>query len=175
METSVTSDEASAEIARFIAAHRRALVRLAVGICRDASDAEDLVQDTSVALVRNWQKVRNADFPFAYVRQIMVRTYMNHARTTEAPVLNASTVAQRAPDALDELEAIDAALSILQGLSPQARTVIALRYLDDLDDAAIAQILGISRSTVRVTAHRALKQLSIMRGPLRPRRTRRQD
>lgn len=171
----MTSDEASAEITRFIAEHRRALVRLAVGICRDANGAEDLVQDTSVALVRHWQKVRYADFTFAYVRQIMVRTYLNQARTREAPVLNAVTVEQRAPDALGELESIDAAMSMLQALSPQARTVIALRYLDDLDDATIAQILGISRSTVRVTAHRALKQLSITPGPSRLRRTRRQN
>ncbi|GEL95778.1 hypothetical protein CCO02nite_24360 [Cellulomonas composti] len=48
---------------------------------------------------------------------------------------------------------------MLRHLPPRARAVLALRYLEDMSDREIAETLGISRSTVRVTAHQALGRL----------------
>jgi RNA polymerase sigma factor (sigma-70 family) len=48
---------------------------------------------------------------------------------------------------------------LLRELGPRARTVLVLRYYSDLDDAAIAELMGISPSTVRATASRALDRL----------------
>jgi DNA-directed RNA polymerase specialized sigma24 family protein len=47
----------------------------------------------------------------------------------------------------------------LAGLAPRARTVLVLRYYTDLDDAAIADSMGLASSTVRATASRALAVL----------------
>ena len=47
----------------------------------------------------------------------------------------------------------------MAGLAPRARTVLVLRYYADLDDAAIADAMGISQSAVRSTASRALASL----------------
>jgi len=48
---------------------------------------------------------------------------------------------------------------LLAGLAPRARTVLVLRYYADLDDAAIAQAMGLAESSVRATASRALASL----------------
>jgi DNA-directed RNA polymerase specialized sigma24 family protein len=48
---------------------------------------------------------------------------------------------------------------LLSGLAPRARTVLVLRYYADLDDAAIAEAMGVGESSVRATASRALTSL----------------
>ena len=49
--------------------------------------------------------------------------------------------------------------AMLQGLPPQQRTVLVLRYFLDLDDVRIARSLGISRGTVRSHAALGLQRL----------------
>ncbi len=53
----------------------------------------------------------------------------------------------------------------LDSLPPRARSILVLRYYADLDDRAIAQSLGISESTVRATASRALATLRATHRP----------
>jgi RNA polymerase sigma factor (sigma-70 family) len=48
---------------------------------------------------------------------------------------------------------------LVTALAPRARTVLVLRYYADLDDAAIAEAMGVSASTVRATASRALETI----------------
>ena len=48
---------------------------------------------------------------------------------------------------------------LLATLAPRARTTLVLRYYADLDDAAIAEAMGVSASAVRATASRALTTL----------------
>jgi RNA polymerase sigma factor (sigma-70 family) len=48
---------------------------------------------------------------------------------------------------------------LVAGLPLQQRAVVVLRYYEDLDDAAIAQILECSQTTVRTHAMRALAKL----------------
>nr|WP_281284601.1 sigma-70 family RNA polymerase sigma factor [Cellulomonas composti] len=73
---------------------------------------------------------------------------------TELPADLASQV-----DEVAGLDSLHAAVAMLRHLPPRARAVLALRYLEDMSDREIAETLGISRSTVRVTAHQALGRL----------------
>ena len=53
----------------------------------------------------------------------------------------------------------DALWRLLATLPTRMRTVLVLRYFEDMDDAAIAQTLGLAVSSVRSTASRALAVL----------------
>lgn len=149
------------EVAQFVAAHRRALLRVALGVCREPNAAEDLVQDTAVRLLVHWDKVRAAREPFAYARTILVRLYLDQVRSREAAVVSSGGREPEAPDEYAHVESVDAAVQMIAGLPPRARAVLTLRYVEDLDDREIARVLGMSRSTVRVTAHQALRRLSV--------------
>ena len=59
------------------------------------------------------------------------------------------------PEPEDRLAVLDA----LRDLTERERTVIVLRYYEDLPDVEIAEIIGCSRSTVRSVVHRALPKL----------------
>jgi RNA polymerase sigma factor (sigma-70 family) len=62
-------------------------------------------------------------------------------------------------DPIAAVDARDEVRVLLAQLPTRARTVLVLRYYADLDDAAIAEAMGVSVSGVRATASRALAGL----------------
>ena len=49
-------------------------------LTRDRQAAEELVQDTLVALYPQWAKVAEAQSPIAYVRRSLINRYLNQQR-----------------------------------------------------------------------------------------------
>ncbi len=147
------------ELADFVLAHGRSLLRLAYVLTGSRADAEDLLQDALTDAHRGWAKVAASAAPYAYVRRILLNRHtsrMRRASAGERPVdpagLPVGSVA-----APDERVVSDLALwQRLSALPPRMRQVLVLRYYEDLDDAAIADALAISPGTVRSTASRAL-------------------
>lgn len=145
----------------FVAAQGQSLLRLAFVLTRDRHLAEDLTQTALADAYRHWRKVRAADDPTAYVRRMLVNAHLSWRRrrsSTERPAELPDRVdlAERPGDALASRDHLR---ELLTGLAPRARTVLVLRYYADLDDAAIAEAMGISTSAVRATASRALAGL----------------
>jgi RNA polymerase sigma-70 factor (sigma-E family) len=156
-----TADEA---LERLYAAHRRALVRLAVLLLHDRELAEEVVQDSFVAVHRHWSSLRDPDLGLAYLR----RTVVNRARSVQ----RRRTVEQRhlrtvvpgadlpgVDDALAVTERRQRVLAALQQLPRRQREVLVLRHYADLDEAGVAAALGISRGAVKSHAHRAAARL----------------
>lgn len=153
------------DLEEFATAHRAALLRWAVALCSDPAEAEDLVQGTYVQLLPRWHRVSRMEFPLAYARKVLFRLYLAQARPRESPVDLARGVGGQKTESHDggigQIAEVDAAVRLVQHLPPRARAVITLRYIEDLDDRTISRMLGISRSTVRVTAHQALRRLGV--------------
>jgi RNA polymerase sigma-70 factor (sigma-E family) len=145
----------------FVAARGSALLRLAYVLTSNRHDAEDLVQSALVDAYRHWRRVVRADSPDAYVRRVLVNRHLagrrrsSGGRPTDPTELDWGSVV----DAADGVVARDETRRQLDALSSRARTVLVLRYYADLDDVAIAAAMGVSPSTVRSTAARALAQL----------------
>ncbi|PZF80595.1 SigE family RNA polymerase sigma factor [Jiangella anatolica] len=149
---------AEREFTQFVAARSMVLLRVAVVLTGDRHRAEDLVQGALAKLAARWHKV---DEPEAYVRRII---YHDHARwwrrrSARSELLGATVPerpeADRAADAVRRLDLSSA----LRLLGPRQRTVLVLRYLEDLPEAEVAAIMGCSVGTVRSQAHRALARL----------------
>ena len=100
--------------------------------------------------------------PAAYVRRMLVNAHLSWRRrrsSTERPTDLPDTSADRAAAPGDALVERDQLRTLLAGLAPRARTVLVLRHYADLDDATIAEAMGVSASSVRATASRALAGL----------------
>jgi RNA polymerase sigma-70 factor (sigma-E family) len=152
------------EAAAYAAAASPRLLRVARNLTRDVAAAEDLVQDTLVKVLTNWEKVSASEGVDAYVRRIMVNTFVSGKRLKRAgelvshEVATADRYAARADFSagVDEREELR---ERLEGLTRNQRAVLVLRYYEDLSDAQIAELLGLTPGNVRVTAHRALAAL----------------
>ncbi|SFE92554.1 SigE family RNA polymerase sigma factor [Blastococcus tunisiensis] len=145
----------------FVAGHGQSLLRLAFVLTGDRHLAEDITQTALADAFRHWGKVTAAGLPDAYVRRMLVNAHLSWRRrrwTTERPAEPIDTAAAGS-DPADTVAARDSIRVLLAGLAPRAWTVLVLRYYADMDDAGIAQAMGVSESSVRATASRALAGL----------------
>jgi RNA polymerase sigma-70 factor (sigma-E family) len=146
----------------YVAARGQELLRFAYVLTRHRETAEDVVQSALADAFRHWARVSRADHPEAYVRRMIVTTYLGARRrrsTTEVPVGGLPDRPGPAADPADVVAGDDAFGAAIAALAPRARAVLVLRYYADLDDATIAGVLGVRRSTVSATASRALAEL----------------
>lgn len=146
----------------FVADHGQSLLRLAFVLSGDRQLAEDLTQTALADAYRHWRKVAAARHPEAYVRRILINAHLSwrrHRWTTERTAEPDQVAGAFLVDPSDAIVAREHARSMLAGLAPRARTVLVLRYYADLDDAAIAEAMRVSVSSVRATASRALASL----------------
>jgi RNA polymerase sigma factor (sigma-70 family) len=121
-------------------------------------DGADLVQDTLVKVAGAWRRVHTDGNPIGYARTVMFRTYvsrwrLNRRRPTVA-LGDDDPPAER--DAYATVENRDALRWALQGISREQRAVLVLTYLEQADDADIAELLGRRPATVRSLRARGL-------------------
>ena len=146
----------------YVTEQGRSLLRLAYVLTSDPHRAEDLTQTVLADAYRRWPKVAAARSPEAYVRRMMVNAHLDwyRRRSSSERVTDLRDHEPAAEtDPADRIVAREALRSMLATLAPRARTVLVLRYYADLDDAAIAEAMGISASAVRATSSRALASL----------------
>ena len=148
-------------------ARTQALMRLARLLCGDEHRAEDLVQEVLAKAYVRWGRISRMEQPDLYVRRMLVNANHSWWKRRSSRDISVAAVAD-VPGIVDDVAAVDereALWSVVRALPPRQRTVIVLRYYEDLDDVTIAAILDCSTGTVRTHAKRALDAL---RGRRRP-------
>jgi RNA polymerase sigma-70 factor (sigma-E family) len=160
-EEKVTMDAQGQERFReFVENRSSALLKTAVLLSGgDRHAAEDLLQNALIKAAGRWQRI---DDPEAYVRQILYRQQVSRWRlkwrrrelsVAEPPEKTGGGDAASAADLRIVMRAA------LARLTARQRTVLVLRYFEDLPEADVARILGCSVGTVRSTTHRSLARL----------------
>lgn len=148
------------EFAAFVAKHYRYLGRLAYLLQGDEHAAEDLTADVLLAAWRQWARVREIEFPLAYLRQVMTNMALaGHRRThRERRGLErlGSTAAEEGHEP-DGAAVLDVRSALLR-LPPRRRACLVLRFEFDLTEREVAQILGVSVGTVKSQTYKAAQQ-----------------
>lgn len=148
----------------FVRSETSGLLRLAFLLTGDAHEAEDLLQDAMLTMLRHWDRVRGAAKPAAYARRVLVNAHIDRHRRRSTDELPASTDTLTLLDRSSafEQEQVDDRhwiLSVIRTLPSRQRAVVVLRYYEGQTDAEIAELMGIRRVTVRSLAARALAAL----------------
>lgn len=151
-----------AEFARWVRAALPGLLRFGHVLTGSPAAAEDLVQ---TALLKTWSIAsRPAAGPgigdlSAYTRRVMVNSHASWWRRRRGRESTLSTSVAAVADPSEALDERDAMLRALAALPAKQRTVIVLRFYEDLSEADIAAVMGISRGTVKSHAARAMAHL----------------
>ena len=141
------------------------LLRFGYVLTGDPREAEDLVQEALARSLRRWRWVRGED-AVPYVRRAMINTHISRWRGWQARVYLGGCPDGCADDpGLRRSEEWDLMRRALARLPVRQRTVLVLRYYEDLPDATIAELMGCAPATVRSQAARGLAAL---RSLLRP-------
>jgi RNA polymerase sigma-70 factor (sigma-E family) len=138
-----------------------ALVRLAVLLVGHRQLAEDLVQEVLARAYARWDRVVRADHPDLYLRRMLVNAHTSWwRRRSSHEMVGLPDREEAGLGAIDtEIVERDALWRVICTLPRRQRAVVVLRYYEDLDDVAIAEILDCSPVTVRTHVMRALGTL----------------
>src|SRR6185369_7990427 len=142
--------------------HYRALVRLAALLVRDTPTAEEVVQDSFVAMQDGWQRLRDTEKALAYLRQAVVnrsRSVLRHRTVVDKNLQKAPPDMPSAEHGALVLLERSAVVAALRGLPDRQREAIVLRYYADLSEAEIATAMGISRGAVKSHTARGMTAL----------------
>jgi RNA polymerase sigma-70 factor (sigma-E family) len=142
--------------------HYRGLVRLAALLVRDTPTAEEVVQDSFVAMHGGWQRLRDTEKALAYLRQAVVnrsRSVLRHRTVVDKNLQKAPPDMPSAEHGALILLERDAVVAALRGLPGRQREAIVLRYYADLSEADIAAAMGISRGAVKSHTSRGMSAL----------------
>jgi RNA polymerase sigma-70 factor (sigma-E family) len=142
----------------FVAATGNQTFRTALLLCGDWHLAEDLTQTTFAKMFAGWPKVRRADNPHAYLRTVLMNTYLSHRRLRRSSETPSATLPDRALPGTDPSTRM-ALLDGLRSLPHTDRAVLVLRYWEDRSVAQTAQDLGLSEGAVRTRTTRAAQRL----------------
>ena len=107
--------------------------------------------------------------PPAYLRRVLVNLANRRWRRRRLSLRSdphAIDWLQPAGDHQREAVERDRTLRAIAALPVRRRAVVVLRYYDDLPEARIAEVLGISLGTVKSTLSRAQEQLRVELGTL---------
>src|SRR5271165_1829068 len=142
--------------------HYRSLVRLAALLVRDVGTAEEVVQDSFVAMHGGWRRLRDSDKALSYLRQSVVNRSRSVLRHRVVVDRNAPKPAPDMPSAEHGAIALferSAVISALRTLPPRQREALVLRFYADMSEAQIADAMQISRGAVKSHTARAMQAL----------------
>jgi RNA polymerase sigma-70 factor (sigma-E family) len=157
--------DAARAVTAIYTTHYRSLVRLAVLLVRDVATAEEVVQDSFIAMHAAWRRLRDTEKALSYLRQSVVNKSRSVLRHRVVVDKNAPKPAPDMPSAeqgaLSLLER-SAVIAALRTLPPRQREALVLKYYADLSEAQIATAMGISRGAVKSHTARGVAALRVV-------------
>lgn len=153
---------------RFVADAMRtwgdAVWRLALVRTGSHADADDVYQDVFLSLARDDTEFADGEHLKAWLLRVTINRCRELARmpwrrrATGLGELATEPADPNATEAFSQVERTEVWRAVAQ-LKPKYREVVHLRYREDMNCEAIAQVLGISASTVATRLQRARTQL----------------
>lgn len=155
-------DTASAECeavnrraARYFETYGNAVLRLAYSYVHNMADAEDILQETLIRIMKADPQFANEAQEKAYILRTAANAAKNHldySRLREADELSDELIAEKREDLSFVWEAV-------KQLPEISREVLHLHYYEGYKTAEIAEILGRRETTVRSDLKRARERL----------------
>ena len=125
------------------------------------TDADDCYQETWLAALRAYPRLRDASNLRAWILTVAHRKAIDHLRARSrraTPVADLPDTPAPVPAGVDS-DGLPELWTHVQALPPKQRTAVALRTVADLAYADIARIMGTSEEAARRNVYEALQRL----------------
>ena len=147
---------------RIVMPEAQRLLRFALRLTRDASSAEDLVQETLLKAWRSFHQFRDGTSARAWLYRILINAFYGDARKAPLAMVPLSDQAYANPATIERLEINQA----LDSLSLEHRTVLLLGVVEGFTCREVSEILLLPIGTVMSRLSRARKSLREKLAPL---------
>lgn len=148
--------------------HKDNVFNLAVRICGNREEAEEIAQDAFLKVYRALSEFRQNSSFATWLYRIVYNTSISYLRARRREVLSLEDFPADATDFIGccESEEIadreyrDALINFaLQRLNESDRAIITLCYYEEMSQTEIATITGISKENIKIRLHRARKKM----------------
>lgn len=143
------------------------LRRAAFAQVKNPAEAEDVLQETWLAAYRSWPRFRAEGSASSWLRSILRRKVIDHARKRR-PTTDLDSVAEPAAPALHAEDRLDALTSLTRihaatpTLKTRERLLLERCLLAGDPPTEVARELGASPVTIRVAVHRLRQSMHAM-------------
>lgn len=150
------------EIINYILKNKEKHYRMAYSYVKNKEDALDIVQDTIVKALKYQDSLRNITYLNTWFYKILINTCKTHLQKQNRYIdMEDTYLESHETPTYDHYQFFDLE-EALDHLSYNEKTIILLRYFNDLELKEISTILGQNLSTVKSTLYRTLKKLKLL-------------
>jgi RNA polymerase sigma-70 factor (ECF subfamily) len=129
--------------------------RLAYRILGERAEAEEVAAEACTRAYSHWRRISKLSYRDAWLLRVASNLAIDsrRRRSRRLPIIDP-------PVSSEDLQALRIALvEALRALPRRQREAVSLRYLADLREAEVADLLGLSRETVKTHVRRGLTTL----------------
>ncbi|MFQ9514919.1 MAG: sigma-70 family RNA polymerase sigma factor [Eubacterium sp.] len=135
--------------------------RMAYSYVHNESDALDIVQESAYKAIFNSQKLREIKYADTWICRIVINEAMELLRKNKRnSVLILEENDVRKEENQVGCEKIDLSAA-MESLSAKEKTVVMLRYFEDMSLEQVADVAGEKLSTVKSRLYRALRKMKV--------------
>lgn len=159
------ANQAEDAVERLVRAHARFVWRVAYSVLRHAHDAEDVVQETFIRVMRHRSRLPGVADERAWLARIAWRLAVDRRRAAPPPAepeealheLRAGGLGAEQALLADEMSAV--LEKLVAALPDELRAPLQLSTVEEMSSPEIAAVLGIPEATVRTRIFRARQWL----------------
>jgi len=139
-------------LAALISRHRRRLVYVAANVLRDRHEAEDVAQEAFLKAFRELHKLRDDRAFASFLYRICVRLCLDRLRSRRAEPAEFDRVQPCDGPHVESRVLIE---KLLDTMTPDLRTTLVLREMEQLSYEEVAELMRVPVGTVRSRLHTA--------------------
>ena len=140
--------------------HAPGLARLALVILGDQGSAEDVVQDAFFGLYRRWDNLADPSAALGYLRTSVLNGCRVAMRRRSRPgVVPDARPLESAEATVLHAEDQRALIAAVRRLPARQREALVLRYFLDMTEDQAAEVMRVSRGTVKSATSRAIAKV----------------
>lgn len=153
-----------AQIAEYALKYRENHYRLAYSYVRNVDDALDIVQESILKAISSTDSLKNSNYIKTWFYKIIVNTSLDFLRKQGRTCIAGDEVLNCADiGSVDDYMDFDLQKA-LDNLPDKYRTIVILRYFEDMKIEEIAEVLAENVSTVKTRLYKSLERLRIKLG-----------
>ena len=132
--------------------------RLAYSYVKNEADAMDIVQEGAYKAILNSSQVKEISYVGTWIYRIIINEALNYIKKFKKPYIELDLVTAHVQDTYEDFDLKKA----LEALEEPDKTIVKLRFFEDMQLAEIADIINENVNTVKSRLYRSMKKLRIL-------------
>jgi RNA polymerase sigma-70 factor, ECF subfamily len=134
------------------------IYRIAYSYVKNREDALDIVSETVYKAFISVRKLKSPEYFNTWLTRILINCAIDHLKKNRRTVSLEISAAEM--EGVDRTELMDL-YSAIDNLEEKQKSVVILKYLNDLTISEVSEILQVPLGTVKTILHKALRELRL--------------